>query len=397
MLWTRLWLLLLALVIAGLGLGAGLLYFDAEQKESQQRDVLWHKTQLEAELLLRLDAEQLIELATVIGSDATLAGSIEAHERGLAEPALLRQSIGKRLRRLAEQRSLDFLMVVDVQGLVLTRVGLDEARHGDAVIGWPLVQLGLRGYRLDDLYERDGRVYEVAAVPLPSLSHDRYAGALLIGRALSEKVGQKLGIGTAWRRAGKWLEASPPTAHKPTDSTQETPPLLLLLRPGSVEGVELWGWQPSGPTTLRSLLERSRLTGLPSRFLLRGGLVSLLLLGCGLLLSKLDRARLVSSVRPEVPASWQLTPTAVPALVSPPDSDPDVEPTADDALPRMYADFVAAKVRCGESLAGLSFEAFCDEILGGKERIKSDQGCREVIFRVHVHDGRATMRATPVW
>jgi uncharacterized protein HemX len=130
MLWTRLWLLLLALVIAGLGLGAGLLYFDAEQRESQQRDVLWHKTQQAAELLLRVEAEQLIELATGIGSDATLASSIEEHERGLAEPALLRQSIGKRLRRLAEQRGLDFLMVVDGQGLVLTRVGLEEARHG---------------------------------------------------------------------------------------------------------------------------------------------------------------------------------------------------------------------------------------------------------------------------
>jgi hypothetical protein len=264
-------------------------------------------------------------------------------------------------------------------------------------MGWPLLQLGLRGYRLDDLYERDGRVYEVAAVPLTALSHDRYAGALVIGRALSEKVGQKLGIAVAWQRAGKWLGANPPTAHQPMDNAQERSALMLLRRPGSVEGVELWGWQPSRPTTLRSRLEISRSSGLPLRFLLRGALASLLLLGCGLLLTKLDRARLLSSWRPETPASRQATVTDVPAIISLPDPDPYAEPPAGDDLPRMYADFVAAKVRCDESLAGLSFETFCDEILGGKERIKSDQGCREVMFRVHVHDGRATMRATPVW
>ena len=93
MTWTRLWLLLLSIGVLGLLLGGGLLVQDLERDESKGRAAQLALQKQAAELWLRIEANQLIEQATAIGSDRTLLTGLEAHERGLAEPALLRQSI----------------------------------------------------------------------------------------------------------------------------------------------------------------------------------------------------------------------------------------------------------------------------------------------------------------
>ncbi len=388
---TRLWLLKLSLVSLCFFVCGGLLWRDVERELAQQQESLLTKTEQTAELLLRLEAEQMIEQATVLAGDPTLKSSLEEQQRGLAEPELLRLSIQKRLRKLLEHRELGLAMLVDREGVVLSRVGVLEARHGDSLSGWPLVQLGLRGYRLDDLYKEGGQLYEVAVAPVTTPEHDRYAGALVIGRPLEKRLGSKLGVELAWRRGGQLL---------PSDSVgpQAGATVRSIKRPGSVDGVELLVWQTPQTVSWQARLVRSAASGLPARSLLVGTLLSVLLLGLGLGLLALDRARLDRQRQAVSLPTWLPLPadslqSPEPAVVSAPASFP--EPT--DDLAQMYADFVAAKVRCGESLTDLSFETFCEEILGGKHNITRDQGCRDVSFRVHVKDGRATLRATPVW
>jgi len=133
MTWTRLWLLLLSIGVLGLLLGGGLLVQDLERDESKGRAAQLALQKQAAELWLRIEASQLIELATAIGSDRILLSSLEAHERGLAEPAVLRQSIQKRLRRLTDGQGLGLLLVTSREGTVLARVGLDAAGIAAAV------------------------------------------------------------------------------------------------------------------------------------------------------------------------------------------------------------------------------------------------------------------------
>ncbi len=385
MTWTRLWLLLLSIGVLGLLLGGGLLVQDLERDESKGRAAQLALQKQAAELWLRIEASQLIEQATAIGRDRILLSSLEAHERGLAEPALLRQSIQKRLRRLTDGQGLGLLLVTSREGTVLARVGLDEDRHGDSLAGWPLLQHGLRGYRLDDLYEQGGQLFEVVAVPLPTLQPERYAGALVLGRLLDERLGVRLGLPVEWRRDGQPVPAAGTGRTTPRGEA-----VRLVQRPGSVPGVALWGWPPEGPVPLRVRLARGVAAGLPAPWLLRGALVSGLLLVMGLLLAGVDRARLSRASAPMTPSPVVSTlPVASAAEPSP--------PWTSEELPKLYADFVVTRVRCGESLGGLSFETFCDEVLGSQARIRSEHLCREVQFRVVVKAGRATVRATPVW
>jgi hypothetical protein len=420
MVWTKLWLLKLSLLGSALFVCVGILL--REPVSPSQSMPLKEQTQQVVELSLKLSAEQLIEQATLLASDSQLVAALDERERGLAEPELLRQSVLKRLRKLlgpATEGLAQWAMLIDQDGVVVTRAGLSESRHGDSLIGWPLLQLGLRGYRLDDLYEEDGQVFEVAVAPLSTLSHERYAGAVVIGRPLDSRLGSRLGMTTVWRRNGRALLADAPQPPRGAS-------LVSVARPGSVTGVELVGWltaSPLGPAR-ESIAGRLR-RGLTLPMLGLGVLIAVVWLGLGLGLLRWERQKERSALPffpsfgpfpagfPDIPAeSTPVLPvsSADASVVAPPAADGPTaaassvpalvwsgETPSAPGLAQMYADFVLAKVRCGESLSGLSFETFCDEIEGGRASITQAQGCREVAFRVHVRDGRATLRATPLW
>lgn len=390
--WTRLWLVLVSLAIAALGVVFVSLLRDVEQESLRSRDEQLSRSQTTIEQALRLEAAALIEAATVMASDVTLASTLEDEARGLGEPQLLRNSLKKRLRLLAEGRRLSLLWLLSRDGQVMARVGLDEDRSGDSLVGWPVAGLALRGYRLDDLFEHGGRVYTVAAVPLPALSHDSYAGALIIGLPLDENLGDKLGVSVVFRHGNRLLGST--AASPPADAK-----VMELRRPGSVQGVSILTWQRASSVSPVTRI-RALLAGLPLGYLLRGALISVLLLGVGFLLLRLDRTE--SAPARALPLSASPSPTAMadtPSFLTAPLIPPEVdgEPGSLSQLPRLYAEFVSAKARRGESLVGLSFETFCDELKESAARIQSDQGCREVRFRVHETDGRASLRATPVW
>lgn len=64
---------------------------------------------------------------------------------------------------------------------------------------------------------------------------------------------------------------------------------------------------------------------------------------------------------------------------------------------RVYQEFVQARERCQESVEGLNFELFRQRLQQSRDQIMQQHSCKTVQFHVHIKDGRATLRATPVW
>jgi hypothetical protein len=76
---------------------------------------------------------------------------------------------------------------------------------------------------------------------------------------------------------------------------------------------------------------------------------------------------------------------------------PAAEGDPEAAFYRVFQEFVQARERCGESVAGLQFDRFRRRLLDSRAQITSQHGCRDVQFHVHIKEGRAGLRATPVW
>ncbi len=64
---------------------------------------------------------------------------------------------------------------------------------------------------------------------------------------------------------------------------------------------------------------------------------------------------------------------------------------------RVYQDFVLARERCQESVEGLNFDLFSQRLQQSRQQIMTQHSCQTVQFQVHIKDGRATLRATPIW
>lgn len=63
---------------------------------------------------------------------------------------------------------------------------------------------------------------------------------------------------------------------------------------------------------------------------------------------------------------------------------------------QVFAEFVATKQRCGESVEGFTYEKFRVTLVKNHEAIAARHGTRQVKFTVYVKDGRAAVKASPV-
>lgn len=63
----------------------------------------------------------------------------------------------------------------------------------------------------------------------------------------------------------------------------------------------------------------------------------------------------------------------------------------------VYQEFVAAKRSLGESLEGLSFDRFVEKLQQNRAELIQRNSCRTVKFSVYIKDGRAAIRATPMY
>jgi hypothetical protein len=191
---TRIWLALVGLVLAAV-LAVALVVPRAALRELEKEEVA-RLTQLQtsAQLLLKLDARNLIDLTAHLAADAVLGGALEETARGANDKALS-ATMSERLRSFHAQVGLSFMVAVDGRGRVLARVrdsAEAEAMIGDSLAGFPVVADAVRGYRGEDLLAISGRLYHLAASPVFSRSRERYVGALVVGSPISDELAGRL-------------------------------------------------------------------------------------------------------------------------------------------------------------------------------------------------------------
>jgi len=72
-------------------------------------------------------------------------------------------------------------------------------------------------------------------------------------------------------------------------------------------------------------------------------------------------------------------------------SDPDA------SFYQVFQEYVLAREHCRESVEGISYEQFRQRLQESRAEIIRQHGCRNVEFRVYIKEGRAALRATPLW
>lgn len=82
-----------------------------------------------------------------------------------------------------------------------------------------------------------------------------------------------------------------------------------------------------------------------------------------------------------------------PASSPPP---PGFDGSSEAYFRNVYAQFIAAKQACGESVVGVTFEKFSEKLRKNREELMSRAACRDVSFTVYVKDGKAALKASPV-
>lgn len=180
------------------------------QSEAQRLDRAQHS----AELWLKMNARLLIDTAAKVADDAVIVENLEALRGGRSD-ADVHKNVQERLRYFNMKLKATQVLAVDLDGRVIARLvedGGDEREWRDSVAGVPLIAAALRGYRADDTWIRDGKMYRVAATPVFARSRDRYVGALVLSQAIAEGLAnefkQSLDADVAFLARGKVVASS---------------------------------------------------------------------------------------------------------------------------------------------------------------------------------------------
>ena len=62
----------------------------------------------------------------------------------------------------------------------------------------------------------------------------------------------------------------------------------------------------------------------------------------------------------------------------------------------IYDEFLALKVKCGESVENLTYDRFLTKLRSNRDALIAKHGCKAVKFQVYVKDGKAALKASPV-
>ncbi len=73
-----------------------------------------------------------------------------------------------------------------------------------------------------------------------------------------------------------------------------------------------------------------------------------------------------------------------------------ISPDVEAHFKKVFEQFVETKKQCGEDVSGVTYEAFRVKLVKNRSQIMASQGCRDVSFRVHVKNGKAALKATPI-
>jgi hypothetical protein len=157
--------------------------------QREQAERLEHAQQ-SLQLLFKVNARKWMDTAARAATDRDIVAPLEQASVAADIPEAVHQTAQAKLREFNGDLKLQLLWAVDGKGRVVARVGAEETAFKDSVVGFPLVEDALRGYRVDDTWALNGKLYRVVAAPVVGKTGDRYVGALVLG----EEVDQKLAI-----------------------------------------------------------------------------------------------------------------------------------------------------------------------------------------------------------
>src|SRR5437588_3541865 len=190
MVWSRLWLFLISLGCALATTLALLAPRPIQRDLERETGARLERAQHSASLLLKVNARKWMDTAAQVATDAVLVEALEQATRGPADLGLVHKTVQERLRYFNDKMKVDLVVACDAKGRVIARAGLDEGVYKDSVEGFPLVSDALRGYRGDDTWSLDGKLYRVAASPV--IARERYAGALVVGQEVGGELAQSM-------------------------------------------------------------------------------------------------------------------------------------------------------------------------------------------------------------
>ncbi|MBI5477861.1 MAG: hypothetical protein HY906_03330 [Deltaproteobacteria bacterium] len=192
--------------------------------QREQAERLEHAQQ-SLQLLFKVNARKWMDTAARAATDRDIVAPLEQASVAADIPQAVHQTAQAKLREFNGDLKLQLLWAVDGKGRVVARVGAEETAFKDSVVGFPLVEDALRGYRVDDTWALHGKLYRVVAAPVIGKTGDKYVGALVLG----EEVDQKLAIAIKERLR---LDAAFILRDKLLGSTLSSP--LLAEIPGLV-------------------------------------------------------------------------------------------------------------------------------------------------------------------
>ncbi len=173
------------------------------------------RAQYAAEQMLKTDAHRWIDYAAKLSRDAVFADALDSASKGAGEPRVLADTVKSRIRALVSDLvgiGLTTIGAVDVKGRVVTRVGEREGEYGDSIIGHEAIGDALRGYLTDDVWNTNGKLQRIAAVPVLSKGRDRIVGAIYVGAETGKRLAdlwkRNLGVDVAVIVRGQVASAS---------------------------------------------------------------------------------------------------------------------------------------------------------------------------------------------
>jgi hypothetical protein len=193
MFFSKIWFVLLA-VLAAMACGVALVVSkpalrEVNRAEAEGLDRIQHNT----ELILRLQARDWIDAAASLSRDRVLVETLEqASDTRAGDFTHLKGKAERRLRSLTkglnDERRPELMIAVDVKGRQIVRLGPGQDKYTPGEVGlagYPLVEAALRGYRRDDSWSVDGKLFLMVSSPVISRGRGRYVGAILLGRAVN--------------------------------------------------------------------------------------------------------------------------------------------------------------------------------------------------------------------
>lgn len=196
---SRIWLILLALALAA-AVGATMLVGKPDQRQLgqlHQRNI--DQVQLNTDLVLQLEARRWIDATGTMATDSALIQAMQQTARGADEVTLTSGRVRQRLLSLRDRMDANtrpsLLIAVDGLGKQIARVGPGDTKFRpgvDGLAGYPVIEDALRGYRRDDSWNIEGKLYFVSASPIIAPGLRRYVGALLIGREVNDAYAKTL-------------------------------------------------------------------------------------------------------------------------------------------------------------------------------------------------------------